>query len=318
MRIDNNARYWAYSNYLIALSLLIKKEHICPKNFAFSIANLSGFKKMPHNLGDNTGEIGKLLRMSWLTELLINKISEMNTLLPYATPWSMIQCYYAVYLSIRAYLQATGRAVRENHKATLRTISSDITSYIGRFPSPWRCVLNGDPKSSSISLMNTSCANPELLRLRNALESPHTGNPCQHYCLFLKTTRERQIKEYAVKWKAKHQRSRFPKEKRQDYASSQLSATTIFDALYRNRIRSNYHDIDSFIYSEVRPVDFDKLHSAIRELTFFTLLLFEMLIAKSIGKKKFNSIVTGFIKSPVGAIGTPTISERCELIVSVL
>ncbi len=224
----------------------------------------------------------------------------------------MVECYYALYPIIRAYFLAAGRAVAKSHAVSLRTLGSDLRVCKGRFPRPWCCMLLADPKVPPISFVNTPCPAP-VIRLKNPLYSPYSGIPCQHYGLFLKTTRRRQIDKATIDWKRHHGRKRISKVERLTVVA-RIKPTTIFDALYRIRTRSNYQDIDSFLFSNATAVDFSRLHAAICNITNYSLMMFETLIARMIGKKPFEAIVSGFLVSPLGSPGSQTIGLRCPII----
>src|SRR5215216_6607404 len=132
--IDNTARFWAYSNYLTALSRLIECEYPSQAVLVNSVVNSKGFPKINRGTSTDYQGIAQALRLSWYTELLLCKTTAYQEILPYSTPWSMVQTYYAIYPVIRAYFMATGREVRKSHEATLKTIGSDLVSCKGRFP----------------------------------------------------------------------------------------------------------------------------------------------------------------------------------------
>jgi hypothetical protein len=317
MSVNHNARYWAYFNYLASLSRLIHTEYPTPAHLAQTIARLRGFKAINRRNAVDIEEVGKLLRMGWLTELLLLESASYSPLLPYAAPWGMVQCYYAIYPSIRAYFIATGRNdVGDNHSATLRTISHDITTAKDRFPSPWCCVLGGDVIAVPICLTNTSCPGANILTLRSSLSSPYIGDPCQHFTMLLTTTRNRQIKEKGNDWKKRNGRKRLPRAERQRIITS-LPETTIFNALYRMRARSNYLDVDSFLYNNADSKDFEDLQFAMNKVVFYTQLIFEFLIAKSIGKRSYNDIVTDFISTSMGRPAISTALARWQIMLAV-
>jgi hypothetical protein len=135
--------------------------------------------------------IAELIRNSWFTEVLLREASKYPDFLPYSNAWAMIQAYYAIYLSIRAYFHAFNRKVAYSHKKSLLVVCSDMVSCKDRFPEPWRSILTSDPNLKPLYFSNSHYAKP--LKLTNALESPYSGDPWQHFFLFLKTTRDRQI-----------------------------------------------------------------------------------------------------------------------------
>lgn len=219
----------------------------------------------------------------------------------------MVQSYYCVYLSIRAYFRAACRSVAPTHEKTLRAIGSDLTSYKLRFPDPWRCVLDGDSNSHGLKLTNSAYTSP--LALKNPLTSPHKGDPWQHFMLFLKTTRDRQINSKINTWKQDHNRKLIHAHERAALVSN-LRPTSFFDSLYRIRARSNYMDVDSFAFGDVNETASKVLHNAVCELLYCTLFVLEMLIARLIGKAQFDKFVSSFANSKPGSPAGTSIGAR--------
>ena len=62
---DNTARFWAYSNYLIALSRLIDNEYQSQEDLVQVLVNSSGFQKIYRGTSINIDEIAQSLRLSW-------------------------------------------------------------------------------------------------------------------------------------------------------------------------------------------------------------------------------------------------------------
>ena len=312
---DNTARFWAYSNYLTALSRLIECEHPSQANLVNCLVNSKGFHKIFPGVSVIYEDVAQALRLSWYTELLLYKTTSYEEILPYATPWSMVQTYYAVYPAIRAYFMATGRNVGKSHEATLKTIGSDLVSCRGRFPHPWCCIYDGDPMDRSQYLANFP--NPISITLSNPLRSPNFGDPWQHYGLFLKTTRERTLAKKVDSWKRENNRRHIRKEERA-LLLSQIRPTHIFDALYRVRARSNYHDIDSFAFTAIQPFDYRNLQIAMCKIVDNSLVVFETIIAKALGKNRFGKIVSEFSLTPLGHNPKETYLKRWSIIEQLL
>ena len=267
---QQNSRYNAYSNYLFSVSKLIEQEHLNPQTFAKNICGLAGFNRITRATSIAEVKLTEALRQCWFTELLLHEKKKYPALLPYAAPWSMVECYYAVYPAIRAYFLALGRNVETTHQATLKTVSNDLLSLKDRFPSPWRCVLKDDPSVRPCIFVNSVCDKPEPIDLKNPLISPSRAEPCQFYGLLLKTTRERMLEKQIRIWKHQEKRKRIRGDER-IAVISKLRPTTIFDALYRIRTRANYQDIDSFVFSQTSEPSFELLHESMCNIAFYTL-----------------------------------------------
>jgi hypothetical protein len=313
--IDHTARFRAYFNYLIALCRLIELEYSSQTDLIRCIVNSKGFQKIFPGASIDYEGIAQSLRLSWYTELLLRKTVAYDEILPYATPWSMVQTYYAIYPAIRSYFLATGREVGKFHESTLATIGSDFVSCKSRFPHPWCCVYAGDPADSSHYLANAPGS--ISITLSNPLRSPYAGDAWQHFGLFLKTTRERTLTRKIESWKREKNRKRIKKDERTLLLKG-LRPTHIFDALYRVRARSNYHDIDSFAFASIQGFDYRELQVAMCKTVDASLAVFETIIAKALGKKRFRNIVSEFSLTPLGNNHQDTYLKRWSIIEQLL
>jgi hypothetical protein len=312
---DHTARFRAYSNYLIGLARLIEIEYQSSETLIHCVAKSKGFQNLQRRKIVNCDGIAQSLRLSWHTELLLCRTISYSGLLPLAMPWSMVQTYYAIYPTIRCYFAALGRDAGRSHETTLKTIGSDFVLNKGRFLHPWCCVYTKDPEACPSHLTNFPGA--PAITLSNPLTSPHFGDPWQHYGLFLRTTRKRMLHKKIEQWKKDKHRKRITGIER-NLLLQQLRPTNIFDALYRIRERSNYHDIDSFAFALVQHYDYENLQAAMCKIVDNTQALFEMIIAKVLGKNMFTGIVREFALTPVGNNPNETYLRRWEIIEQLL
>jgi hypothetical protein len=167
-----------------------------------------------------------------------------------------------------------------------------------------------DPRKLTISLMNDANAPP--IALSNPTSSPYTNPPWQHFGLFLKTTRRRQFQERLAEWRMRNTGRRASGSVSAGLLST-LRPTTIFDAIYRIRARSNYMDLDAFIFGSRRVSDAKLLHDSLLEIAQYSMCVFEYLIAKSAGRSWFDGTVTAFLSSPLGSPGAQSIGARWSI-----
>lgn len=312
---DQTARFWAYFNYIIALSRLIEAQHPSTHALVESIVRSSAYPKIWGRPLGTSNVVGQWLRLSWYTELLLTRIISHEELLPYAIPWSMVQVYYAIYPAIRAYFAALGRTVDKSHEASIKTIGADFIGCKARFPLPWVCVHNEDPMKHSFHLLNDP--DETEITLTNPLCSPYSNDGWQHYGLFLRTTRERILQTKIERWKKEQHRQRVTNDEREQLLR-QLRPTNIFDGLYRLRSRSNYQDIDSFVFTSVDHFDYVHLQAALCNIVDSSLAVFETIIAKALGRKQFAQLVNGFASTSLGSNPGHTYIKRWQVIERVL
>jgi hypothetical protein len=114
-----------------------------------------------------------------------------------------------------------------------------------------------------------------------------------HIASLLDTTRQ-----YDLKDRLKGQRHKTKKGKPKknftdedyDKAASQEGHTSILSFLYRKRVKSNYHDIDSFLSSQLEA---DKIFASIISVVDCLHAVHEAYIIKAIGKKEYSTILDG-------------------------
>lgn len=104
----------------------------------------------------------------------------------------------------------------------------------------------------------------------------------------LKTTRDRKIEARKADWLKGKETKRGTKRKNLTRAelatySGAMEPTTLFDLLYRLRIRSNYDDADALLRGAVSSHDAEAFHSALCDIVGATLLTIEIYLAYRVG-----------------------------------
>jgi len=133
----------------------------------------------------------------------------------------------------------------------------------------------------------------------------------------LRTTRNRQIETAVNEWKKKHRRKKIGKEKRKCCVDG-LPSTTIFDVLYRLRIRSNYADADLYLLNISNECDAVRLYECFTGIAWHTLFVFELIMTKYLGKSTFGDIVSGFLNDEKSGFSTNLLHRRWEIISGLL
>ncbi len=117
---------------------------------------------------------------------------------------------------------------------------------------------------------------------------------------FLKTTRKKN---------AEDKRSRLEKQNHRDFRNAKgkfrktfkkehwdiiyntIPITSVFNLLYRLRIKANYRDIESFVNSDI---DFKSFHSSLGQLIYYLNFIHEAYILKAIGISAYEKILMTF------------------------
>jgi len=289
---DSHRRFTTYKNYLLSFNYLLN-------NLYYDYGNiLSNLKKIRLKPDSDFDKIRSLLLNSWNSELLLNlPFLFQDDFLKFSNHWSPVQSYYSIYLSLRALIVAKNMDARGDHSTTLRVVSSNFIQGEKIIPYPWDILLDcskfcGIRGSSTINSINT---------LENPFHFHNDANKLQDsVCLFIKTTRERIIKEKCQEWKDCHPVNNKPRKKLKPGIRESISKatrpTSIFDCLYRLRIRSNYQDVDIFILGSSVP-ETKHYFNAICNITDKTLFVLEKFLSDCLGIENMNKIIGEYLKS---------------------
>jgi hypothetical protein len=289
---DAHRRFTAYKNYLLSFNYLLNKLYPDYKSLT---ANL---KRIQTKSSIDYKRIHSLLLNSWNSELLLNLPSLFQEdFLKFSNHWSPVQSYYSIYLSLRALIVAKNISAKGDHATTLRVISSNFIQGEKIIPFPWSILLDCSGfqgiKGKSVISPISPLENP--FYFRNNLDKLQDS-----FCLFIKTTRERIIKEKCQEWKDHNPIKNKPRKRLAPGVKNSISKatrpTSIFNCLYRLRIRSNYQDVDIFILGSSAP-ETKRYFQALCNITDKTLIVLEKLLCDCLGIKEVNNIVDEYLKS---------------------
>ena len=305
------ARFRTYVNYFSSLRHFLKTEYASHNDLVSTITNSPNFAKIQGGRCVDPAQLKKLLWNSWFTELQLHISAPPKDLMPYSNHWAPVQLYYAVYLGIRAYFSASGQNVSNKHAPTLSAITNEIQNRSLLFPYPWRVQCSGDPSDSTFNYSNL----PANIQIQ-PVSSLSPGEDVEFYDsfgMFLRTTRKRQIESRIKQWKHETGRRRIKQAERLIIVKN-LSPTSLFDALYRLRIRSNYQDADSVLLTLDLPESAKTYNYGLRSVTWYTMLLFETLIARYLGRRAYESIVDEFAGYDLGKASEYLVQRRWGII----
>lgn len=279
MENTNNIKFRTYVNYIRVLGSFLEKEALSKIE---SLIKSDEYNKIQAK--KNSKDISKLLRNVWFTEVKILLDSEDEDFIAVSNHWMCVKVYYCLYLTMRVFFLAKNRDIKEAHSSILKEISLEMKQ--GKlFPEPW-----------SILCKNIERKNSDFDNLPADVEINHSESCLKKdqdfynsFTRFLKTTRTRLIeKKYKELGKGK--------KKAKKQINSELYPTSIFDCLYRLRIRSNYEDADLFLLSESSDEDVFAFNKGMRNICYYTMFLLESLIAKHISRNEYAKIILEFEK----------------------
>ena len=230
----------------------------------------------------------QFLRNGWATEILLNSPRAIGgaDIISFANHWAPVQAYYAVFEAFNAYALAVGLSrPPKTHAALLRWASEQVAHAQSPFVIPWTMRAMGAVGAWSFdgygSIPPVGISN---LAAPTAANAPHLVG------LALSTTRRRQIDDHRDGWKrglpltaAGTPRKIIPAAILAARATA-MRPTTLFDLLYRLRIRSNYQEADAFLSGALDVDDATEFHDALTSVVSATLLTTEIFLAHIVGK----------------------------------
>ena len=212
-----------------------------------------------------------------------------------------------MYLSTRSLFEASNQTVQTKHSSTLKNIAHIIEKRPNLFPHPWKVLCFGDSEEKNLKYINLP-SNVKISTI-SSLASGEYGSFWDSFCLFLKTTRSRQIENLTKEWKKKNKRQRIPKKEKELIVRNHIP-TSFLDVLYRLRVRSNYLDADSFLVAIESTEDAKKFNAALRRIAWYSMLYFELIIARYTGKVNFEKMVNDFTGRISSGFGTKLLKHR--------
>jgi hypothetical protein len=152
------------------------------------------------------------------------------------------------------------------------------------FVMPWTARVDGAPGGWTYHDLGPGPINEKI----SNLVAPHVANAPSLLAMGLRTTRREQIEEHKEGWKkglltaAGKQRENLPKSELLRRAAA-MRPSTLFDLLYRLRIRSNYQEGDAFLTGPLSASDAADFHNALCTIVGATMLTVEIFLAHHVG-----------------------------------
>jgi len=306
---EQRARFITYLHYLDALRLYLREESWCSEHQIALLRSGRSMRRLQRNPDVDRSTVSKYLRNSWATEMQLRSPAANPEMLGVANHWATVQLYYAIYLSLRALFVAAGRNIGPTHRAALRTIAADVKDRSRLFPLPWRVCCTGNTKAPGHRFL---CL-PDHAQLRELSNLTAVGKDdfWSSYTMLLRTTRNRQIDTLADEWKQQNKKKRLKAGGRAEIDGT-LPPTTIFDFLYRLRIRSNYSDADSFLQTMEDSESARRFNNSLLRICWCTSLVLENLTSLYLGRRAFGQLVAEYCNR-IGEASSP-VKRRWELL----
>lgn len=237
--------------------------------------------------------VKRVLYNSWSSEHALHLTGKQG--LPdyykYALHWSFPQAYYSCYLNMHAFCLATGD-LSDSHSKIILGFGERVKRNV--YPKCISFYAEGNYKNYNYG--NLPLHQPKkvlsLLRDEIAIQSQIAS--------FLKSTRSNKAEYH----RDRRQRSANPiltngsKQIAKKFNPDQwheitknLGPTSLFDILYRLRIKANYNDIETFMHADI---NFQQFHECLTGIVGYLNFVHECYLAKAIGYKKYEIILNSF------------------------
>lgn len=228
------------------------------------------------------------LRNGWATEILLNspRVLGGDDLVAFANLWAPVQAYYAIFevLTALAMTVSSSRPPR-THAALLTWAASQLDLPGSPFVVPWTARVAGPPGAYTYDGFGAATLD---LSMSN-LTAPHAANAPSLLAIALRTTRRDQIDDRRESWRKGLTTASGKPRKNLPTAvliknASAMRPTTLFDLLWRLRVRSNYKAGDALLSGALGPADAATFHTALGDIVAATLLTTEIYLAHLVGK----------------------------------
>lgn len=245
----------------------------------------------------NPDKVKKWIFNGWNTERILranDKYLEIGDNY-FALQWSFPQAYYSVFMLTLAYMTLNGQNTT-SHAGIMNKFSEYAVQ--GKYP-----------KTISFHCKGTK-KNPEFVHIKKYPSSTsleldhHSKESCEtQICQFLNSTRQilldekRNNKNVAKTFTTGKGKNKKPKKKLSEsewqIIANKIKETNILHLLYRKRIKSNYREIDSFTYENLKA---DYIHKSLIGIVKNLNFVHEMYIYKMIGSDKYHDFYKEYTK----------------------
>jgi hypothetical protein len=316
---ERSRRFTVHRHYLGSVELMLAALYGMgddqPAGLLAAQRRLPAFTRIQRRAVANPAELRRLLAISWASEIQL-RLADVggDSFLRYSNAWGPVQAYYAVYMSIHAYLSTVGMGgLVDDHTSTLRTAVSQVVLR-GLLPHPWDMTCAGCPELGTRVINGVPAGmNPDA-HFEN-LAGPTLEDFYPRFAKMLDSTRTQRLERNRREWLARSGRKRMPRAEK-EAAASRLHPTTVFDYLWRLRIRSNYGDVSAFLMSGVDDRSHAAFHRGLVTLASGTCLLLQSLIVAYVGPGPYETALNEFTAGGGIALAGPVgfLQQRGDLL----
>lgn len=281
----NERTFDTYRFYLDVLLKDLTSNYSTLDNLAKCVWSESKLILPTQDLDEKT--IRRFLMIAWNTEYLVgNNVSPEIEIIKVGNLWRPIQAYYAIYSAGEAVSYALDGRLIESHSKCIAKLNSIFVDRIRI--KPWCYCYHGNTRKG-LKPKNF----PANTKTVNNL-SRKKGLPIDMIATCIQAEHRNRIEDFEPKKLTSKQKERGEKKLlKLDYDPGY---TTVFNFLYRLRIKSNYKDAEIFISDS--PDEYVKEFAEnLASITNTTLLLFEIIIIRRWGKDRFVRLAQSYLQT---------------------
>ena len=305
---ERSRRFTVHRNYLGSIELFLGNnygygdEQVA--NLVAAQRALPAVARVQRRAVTNVAELRRLLAISWASEMQLRLANVGgDAFLRYSNAWAPVQAYYAVYMSIHAYLATAGMGgLIDDHTRTLRTVVALVVER-GLLPAPFDVTCSGCPDLHERQINGMPAGSNPNDHFEN-LAGPTAGDFYPRFAKMLETTRDNRLARLRKEWLRKNNRERMKAAEKRAMAE-RLHPTSVFDYLWRLRIRSNYGDVSAFLLSGVADSNHSAFHTGLVSLVSTTCLLMQSLIVARVGPQAYADAIDEFTSGGGIDLGEP-------------
>ena len=263
--------------------------------------------------------VNRHLELAWVSEIELSLPAMIggDAAFRYTNAWAPVHAYYASYMLLQAWFDVNGMTgLADDHTATLRSIATQIRER-NLFPAPWSTLATGNALGGTCAYVHEptpgACA-AKVQVLSTPIGLPGAYSDDEFWARFgtwLRTTREARLEVKEGEWKRKRTRRRIDPAVRRQFGES-LHPTSLFDCLWRLRIRSNYRSVETFLARFVADGDAKRFHEAVVRLTRANMFLLECYVARVVGTSDYQTMVDRFLKQDKNGLAAMTVGRRLK------
>jgi len=311
-------------NYLRDLEIYLQntygRSRKLHEGIATTLASHRPYLKLRRRAGADIDldQLQRHLEIAWVSELELWLPAALGAgrALRVTNAWSPVHAYYATAMLLQAWFDANGMTgTADDHTAALRSISAQIKDR-RLFPLPWSILCEGNAHATTgctyVHEPSAGACAGKVQVLSMPIGLPGAQSEAEFFARFgtwLRTTRKSRLEKREEQWKRKEKKGRIDPQVRKQFVAS-LHPTSLFDCLWRLRIRSNYRSVETYLVRYVGDDEAERFHKALVTVTRATVCLLESYVARLIGAQNYGKIVQGFLSHDPQGLAAQTVGRR--------